>query len=278
VTDRRAILSLGGAIVGILGGSVAAANGAPVAGILAALGALAAGLANAVSRPDPRDLLPAATATVQTAAPSVEPATDELAESITTEQVPSPPVPANATAGFAPPPEPTTPDDPSSLFAPPPPAKVPLLTDPETGLFSEDYFNIAIEARIAAARRHLRPVGVVLLEVIEGLRIDQPRPTNPNLVAEAVRATLREADTASRREDGKFALLLEDTPENGAIWTVERIRRHLIDADAALTVWAGVACYPAHAFDKESIIMAAEDALTAAREWHQDRIEVALGD
>jgi GGDEF domain-containing protein len=276
VSDRRAILSLGGAIVGILGGSVAAANGAPVAGILAALGALAAGLANAVSRPDPRDLLPSDTTTSQAAAPS---ASSELVEAATAEeQVTSPPVPANASAGFAPPPEPATPDDPSSLFAPPPPAKVPLLTDPETGLFSEDYFNIAIEARIAAARRHLRPVGVVLLEVIEGLRIDRPRPTNPNLVAEAVRATLREADTASRREDGKFALLLEDTPENGAIWTVERIRRHLIDADAALTVWAGVACYPAHAFDKESIIQAAEDALTAAREWHQDRIEVALGE
>ena len=267
MTDRRAILSLGGAIVGILGGTVAAANGAPVAGILAALGALVAGTATAFSRPDPRDAAPSPAEAVTPVVSVPEP---QLAPAATSTDV----VPGDAPPAPTPPPSPA-----ANLFAPPPePAKVPLLTDPVTGLFSEDYFDIAIEARIAAARRHLRPVGVVFLEVIQGLRIDQPQPTDPHLVAAAVRATLREADTASRREDGKFALLLEDTPENGAIWTVERIRRHLIDADASLTVWAGVACYPAHAFDKESIMRAAEAALVAAREWHQDRIEVAVGE
>lgn len=277
MTDRRAIIALGGAIVGILGGSTAAANGAPVAGMVAALGALVAGVATAFSRPDPRDLAIARDARSRASA-GAHGSESQTSSATAADEATAPPVPASAGA-FAPPPEPGSPGDVPSLFAPPPePAKVPLLTDPETGLFSEDYFDIAIEARIAAARRHLRPVGVVLLEVIEGLRIDQPQPTDPKVVAEAVRATLREADTASRRVDGKFALLLEDTPENGAIWTVERIRRHLVEADASLTVWAGVACYPAHAFDKESIVRAAENALVAAREWHQDRIEVAIGE
>lgn len=71
---------------------------------------------------------------------------------------------------------------------------------------------------------------------------------------------------------------MEDTPENGAIWTVERIRRRLVDEDSSLTVWAGVACYPAHAFDSSSIMKAAVVALDAAREWRQDRIEVAVGE
>lgn len=260
---------------------MAAANGAPVAGIIAALGALAAGLANAISRPDPRVQPGGSTATAgrsKSDAPADDAPADEV--SSTHDQAATPAPMTTIAAAFTPPPEPAAPpSDVSSLFAPPPePARVPLLTDPVTGLFSQDYFDIAIEARIAAARRHLRPVGVVLLEVIQGLRVDQPRPTDPKVVAAAVRATLREADTASRREDGKFALLLEDTPENGAIWTVERIRRHLVDADPSLTVWAGVACYPAHAFDKDSVMKAAENALVAAREWHQDRIEVAAGD
>jgi two-component system cell cycle response regulator len=149
------------------------------------------------------------------------------------------------------------------------------LTDPLTGLFSEDYFRVAVDARIAAARRHLRPVAVVLLEVIEGLRSDRPQAASPVLVAETVVATLREADTACRMADGRISLVLEDTSENGAIWTVERLRRNLAEAQQGLTLRAGIACYPAHAFSAAELLRRGEDALVSARDWQQDRIEVA---
>ncbi len=149
------------------------------------------------------------------------------------------------------------------------------LTDPETGLFSESYFMVALEARIAAARRHLRPVAVVLLDVVQGLTDGATRPAEAGVVADGVRGTLREADTACRLADGRYALLLEDTPENGAIWTIERIRRTLVSTMPDQTLWAGVACYPAHAFGTGQILSRAEEALTSAQEWHQDRIEVA---
>ena len=45
-----------------------------------------------------------------------------------------------------------------------------------------------------------------------------------------------------------------------------------------ITLWAGVACYPAHAFDVGALIERANGALESAREWHQDRIEVATAD
>ncbi|MFW2380513.1 MAG: diguanylate cyclase domain-containing protein [Acidimicrobiales bacterium] len=155
-------------------------------------------------------------------------------------------------------------------------ASADALTDVSTGLFSESFFNVAIESRIAAARRHLRPVAVVLLEVVEGLPDTEPFEADAELVAEAVRVTLREADTACRLRNGYFALLLEDTPENGAIWTVERIRRQILTTRSGFTLWAGVACYPAHAFGVNEIMDAAETALESAREWRQDRIEVAV--
>ncbi len=149
------------------------------------------------------------------------------------------------------------------------------LTDPRTGLFSESFFNVALESRVAAARRHLRPVAVVLLEVVEGLPAGEPVEAEATLVAQSITVTLREADTACRLRNGYFALLLEDTPENGAIWTVERVRRQLLSQRTGLTLWAGVACYPAHAFSPEDIMAASEQALEGAREWRQDRIEVA---
>jgi diguanylate cyclase (GGDEF)-like protein len=149
------------------------------------------------------------------------------------------------------------------------------ITDAVTGLFSEDYFRVAVDARIAAARRHLRPVAVVLLEVIEGLRGPTPQVAHPVLVSETINATLREADTACRLVDGRFGLVLEDTSENGAIWTVERIRRSIADLQQSLTHRAGIASYPAHAFGSTELLQRATEALVAARDWNQDRIEVA---
>ncbi|MCX7620368.1 MAG: GGDEF domain-containing protein [Acidimicrobiales bacterium] len=149
------------------------------------------------------------------------------------------------------------------------------LTDSVTGLFSEGYFTVALDARISAARRNLKPVAVVLIEVIEGLNAGLPRPADPVKVAKSITSTIREADTACRLMDGGFALVLEDTSENGAIWTVERIRRALAANDPGLTLWAGVACYPAHGFSTEEILDRADLALDMAREWRQDRIEVA---
>ena len=150
------------------------------------------------------------------------------------------------------------------------------LTDHSTGLFSQEYFDVALDARLSAARRHLRPVAGVLVEVVEGLADGSPRTAAPRTVADSISATIRDADTACRMTDGRFGRGLEDTPENGAIWTVERIRRHLAGISTGLTLWAGVACYPAHAFDSDEILAQTEQALQAAREWRQDRIEVAV--
>jgi diguanylate cyclase (GGDEF)-like protein len=152
------------------------------------------------------------------------------------------------------------------------------LTDGATGLFSEGYFTVALDARIAAARRNLKPVAVVVMEVIEGLNTELPHPADPALVAQCIKATIREADTASRLLDGGFALVLEDTAENGAVWTVQRIRKALMATDPLITMWAGVACYPAHGFTTEEILDRADLALDMAREWRQDRIEVATAE
>ena len=86
--------------------------------------------------------------------------------------------------------------------------------------------------------------------------------------------------------DGEFdaaSVLTIDSPAMrtsclDAIWTMERIRRCLAEHHPSLTLWAGVACYPAHAFDVGAIIDRADVALTAAQDWHQDRIEVATAE
>jgi len=152
------------------------------------------------------------------------------------------------------------------------------LTDPETGLFNHEYFLVALDSRIAAARRHLQPVAVALIEIVNGREGNGRLPADARVIADALRETLRESDTATRLKDGRFGVVLEDTPENGAIWTIERVRRRLAEDNTELTMWAGVACYPAHAFDVGALIGRADAALESAREWHQDRIEVAAAE
>lgn len=151
------------------------------------------------------------------------------------------------------------------------------VTDLETGLFNEHYFKAATEARVAAARRHLRPVAIILMKVID-TSTEEHSHANPQLVADYLAATLRESDTACRTSRGLFALVLEDTPENGAVWTVERIRRRLAEDQENITMWAGVACYPAHAFEVRDLVAKASQALESATDWNQDRIEVATAD
>lgn len=160
----------------------------------------------------------------------------------------------------------------------PPPSHAATLTDTDSQLFSEAYFRVALQSRLASARRHLRPVSVCLMEVTEGLADALGGPPPAGRVADAIRETVREADIACRMDDGTFAVILEDTPENGAVWTVERTRRNLVSRFGTHTMWAGVACYPAHAFSGDELIDQARSALGSAQEWNQDRIEIAAAD
>lgn len=156
-----------------------------------------------------------------------------------------------------------------------PTASPALLNDAESGLFSEAYLRVALDSRLASARRHLRPVALALLEVSEGTP-EAASDASPLMhISNAIRETIREADIACRMNDGIFAIILEDTPENGAVWTVERVRRNLVSKHGHHTLWAGVACYPAHAFDSGELLSQAQAALVSAKEWNQDRIEIA---
>ena len=147
------------------------------------------------------------------------------------------------------------------------------LHDPETGLLNEAYFQAALEQRVAAARRLLRPFSIALIEV------DAAAEVAPRAMAAALRQTLRESDTACRMDGGGFGVLLEDTPEDGAVWTVERVRRALgLGRPLPPVMWAGVASYPAHALEAGQVRDRAQRALTLARDWMTGRIEVAGAD
>ncbi len=149
-----------------------------------------------------------------------------------------------------------------------------LLNDPESGLRSEAYLRVALESRLASARRHLRPVALALMATTE----ESDGGDAVRQMTESLLETIRDSDIACRMNEGIFAVILEDTPENGAVWTVERVRRNLVSHFGHHTLWAGVACYPAHALEADELLTQSQIALLAAKEWNQDRIEVAASE
>jgi len=149
------------------------------------------------------------------------------------------------------------------------------LLDPSSGLFAQPFFLATVSWRLIACRRVLRPLALALFEVVDGLPDGPIVPSDPNVVTAMIKATLRTSDIAARMADGSYGLMLEDTPEDGAVWAVERLRRSLGSKTGSRVVRAGVACYPGHALTPTDILHSANSAFATAREWPQDRIEVA---
>jgi diguanylate cyclase (GGDEF)-like protein len=150
--------------------------------------------------------------------------------------------------------------------------------DAATGLYDEKYFAVLVQQQVAAARRSLRPISVIIFEIDSLTEADKDtRLQALGVVGDVVRRTLRESDAACRLGDLMVGAILEDTPEAGAVWAAERVRGTLLASPVgdALTLSAGVACYPSHALGAAELVHQASRALEEARARGRDRVELA---
>jgi diguanylate cyclase (GGDEF)-like protein len=137
------------------------------------------------------------------------------------------------------------------------------LIDAETGLPDIRFFELALETGIAAARRHLWPIAVVLLEVTP--HPDHRLADATTAFTGLVHQTLREADVVCRTGPRTFALILEDTNEAGGVWAAERLQVAIAkDEIGARQLVAGVAAYPNHGLHADEVLERARHALARA--------------
>lgn len=155
------------------------------------------------------------------------------------------------------------------------------LVDEITGMLDHRYFLVALERRVAASRRKLSPFSLVVLE----LRPEDPRrhrvtDQSIRVLAAVCRAVLREADTGCRIDEHTIGLLLEDTPEAGAVWATERVRAGFFATTfrGNVKLAAGIAAYPAHALEPDRLFGAARDAARRSRELGDESIQLASPD
>jgi diguanylate cyclase (GGDEF)-like protein/PAS domain S-box-containing protein len=161
-------------------------------------------------------------------------------------------------------------------------------TDGLTGLLNRRAFMVEAERTFDVARRHGRPLGLLLVDADHFKRINDTygHPAGDAVLvalAGIMTACLRHTDRLGRIGGEEFAVLLPETDEAGAIAFAERLlsdtraARVEIDTDAALsvTVSVGVAVIAAATQSHEALVHEADTALYAAKSGGRDRWALA---
>jgi diguanylate cyclase (GGDEF)-like protein len=151
--------------------------------------------------------------------------------------------------------------------------------DSLTGLLNHGAFHARVAEAVAVARRHARPLSVVVLDLDHFKRINDgfghaEGDRVLRSVALSLAAAARPGDAAARIGGEEFAVLLPDTTAEQAGAIAERLRAAAATVTAAgepVRSSAGVATWPADVADAATLLAAADEALYAAKRAGRDR-------
>lgn len=154
------------------------------------------------------------------------------------------------------------------------------VTDALTGLFNRRHLLGALADEENRARRHKRAFAVLMID-IDGFKEYNDRYGHPagdealRLVAEALKAVIRDVDMAARYGGEEFAVLLSESTLEQARTTAERARRRVAQAAVPhepVTVSVGVAVFPKHGDSGDAVLASADAALYQAKRAGRDRV------
>lgn len=159
------------------------------------------------------------------------------------------------------------------------------LSDPLTGLFNRRYLFEQMAREMAVWERSQRSFALMLID------IDHFKKFNDRYghaigdavlveVGNLLREYTRRSDVACRLGGEEFVVLMTGTEREQAISRAEAIREavkaiRLAGVDQAISISAGVAVYPAHGEDQQSLLRAADQALYVSKRTGRDRTSMA---
>lgn len=156
-----------------------------------------------------------------------------------------------------------------------------------TNLFNRRYLAEIMEGEFFRARRNRENLSLVIIDIDYFKNVnDTYGHQNGDVVLAAVanlaQQQLRAYDSAARYGGEEFVLLLPGTSLQGGEMVAERLRQTVLDFsfpppldDLALTISAGVACYPStHVDNVDSLFRQADEALYRAKQNGRNRVEL----
>ena len=157
------------------------------------------------------------------------------------------------------------------------------LTDPLTGLGNHRHFHERLQRELAAAVDSGGIVSLCLLDIDNFKEInDQWGHPAGDRVLSSVAGRLRQGGEAFRLGGDEFAVLLAGTEALQAVSIAESIVARIREADLgivdSITVSAGVASYPEHGRERDSLIRLADGALYWAKEHGKNQVRLARAD
>jgi diguanylate cyclase (GGDEF)-like protein len=157
------------------------------------------------------------------------------------------------------------------------------LTDPLTGLGNHRHFHERLQRELAQAEEHGGMVSLCFLDIDDFKRVNDQfgHPAGDRILSQ-VSARLRQGGESFRLGGDEFAVLLPNMDEQQALQTarsiVQRIAETELGKTGAVTVSAGVATFPQHGRERDSLIRLADGALYWAKEHGKNQVRLARAD
>ncbi|HXI55754.1 MAG TPA: diguanylate cyclase [Polyangia bacterium] len=164
------------------------------------------------------------------------------------------------------------------------------ILDPLTGLYNRRYMTSAFDRELRLASRTNRPIGVIIFDV------DGFKQVNDQFghaaadralceLAKLLRSRIRAYDVPIRYGGDEVVVLLPDTTLDGARAVADKLLQSVRNQEIRhrgsiipISISVGVAAYPLHGRNPESILRAADLALYRAKAEGRDRVVVAEDD
>ena len=165
-------------------------------------------------------------------------------------------------------------------------AELRAATDGLTGLPNRRAIQDAIRRMVAQSSRTLTPLAALMCDLDHFKHInDQYGHGRGDDVLAAVGAvfssTIRASDFAGRYGGEEFLVLLPETDADGALALAEKIRTAISairvpSIERVITLSVGIAVFPQHALDSDTLEQAADRALYSAKNSGRDRVETFI--
>jgi diguanylate cyclase (GGDEF)-like protein len=153
------------------------------------------------------------------------------------------------------------------------------LTDPLTGLGNHRHFHERLQHELAVASEGDAVVSLCFLDIDDFKRINDRfgHPAGDRVLSQ-VAARLRQGGEAFRLGGDEFAVLLPGTDDSIALEIAQSIVARIGESDlgpiGAITVSAGVATFPEHGRERDSLIRLADSALYWAKEHGKNQVRL----
>jgi diguanylate cyclase (GGDEF)-like protein len=160
------------------------------------------------------------------------------------------------------------------------------ITDEITGLYNYRYLQQRLDEEIGRADRYGKRLSLLMLDIDSFKRVNDVHGhrVGDGVLAELARVlktAVREVDVVARYGGEEFSVILPETDAPGAFIVAEKIREAVSlarfkDEDGEprirVTTSIGLASFPVHARDKESLLRVADDAVYRAKETGKNRV------